>query len=268
VLVLGALTACSGTPESREPARFETTTQVGGLDVDSGFEDRLVAQTSANLLLPSGAGVHLDVVGEEREEDAVFTAAGVSYRTENFRPKLRLGTSTENENIQPEIFAEFELGYISDPEDGYTLTPLVSYRKYRNTAEETALGLSATRYFDAQGDRLWIAQAFGRGTYADPGSNLGFSAGGSLAYSKYDTWSIGLLAEAGRSRYDSVLGAGSVENDFYSLRPFGSIRISDNAELFARLEYYNTEVYDALGGFLGVKFTFDLFGAGSRGGAQ
>lgn len=248
------LAGCGSSPD-RDAALFESTTTTGFLDLDSGFEDRLVATTSASLIQPSGLGLHAELVGEEREEDAVFAIGGVSYHTEHLVPKVRLGTSSENDGILPEFYAEAGVTYISDPEDGFTITPVATYRSYRNSAEESGLGVAGTRYFSASGDFLWIGQTFGRVTLAAPGDNVGVAGGGSLAYSRYATWSLGLLVEAGSGGYDSVLGAGRVDNDFVSARPFASHRLSDNVELFGRLEYYDTDNYIAQGVFVGVKFS-------------
>jgi len=251
------LPGCGG-PVRRDATRLEATVSGGVINVDSGFEDRYVGIATAAARLPSGLGVHAEIVGEAREEDAVLAIGGVSYETENFIPTLRLGTSTDNDNILPSLFAEGQLTYVSAPEDGYTLALVATHRRYRNTAEETAVAFTGTKYLPAFDDYLWIAQGFGRLVLADPGANLGYSAGGSLAFSQYDQWSIGTLLEAGNSRYESVIGAAEVDNDFYSVRPFASLRLTDNLEVFARLEYYDTELFNTFGGFVGVKVTSDI----------
>lgn len=256
--VAAVLPGCGGQPQ-REATRIETTVSGGVINVDSGFEDRYVGTATAAVLLPSGLGVQAEIVGEAREEDAVLAIGGVSYATENFITTVRLGTSTVNEDILPDLFAEGQLTYVSEPEDGYTLTLISTHRRYRNTAEETAVGFVGTKYLPAFDDFLWIAQGFGRLALADPGGNLGYSAGGSLAFSEYNQWAIGTLLEGGNSRYESVIGAVEVENRFFSIRPFASLRLTDNMEIFARLEHYNTEFFNTFGGFAGIKITTDIF---------
>lgn len=238
-----------------EPYVAEGSFSVGHLDLDNDFDDRTIATTNLALRHPNGIGAHVELVGETREEDALFGALGLSYLTSSYSVRGSLGSSSENEGILPQFFALVQASYISPPEQGFIISPYATYRSYRNTAEETVVGTSLTKYFDLPEDQLIIGQLFGAGVLAEPGSNVGYSFGGSAAYGRYDRWQAGLLLEAGDSRYDSVLGAGGVSNDFVSARPFASLRVADNIELFSRLEYYDTDFYDAVGGFLGIKIT-------------
>jgi hypothetical protein len=137
-------------PAPQPAVRGDFQATGGAYAVDNGYSDRAFMGLQGSLYDDSGFGVHMDAVHVQREEEAAFVAAGLSYAvTPGTRLKLMAGTSTDNLEIQPELYlngsATFDLG----PQAGLVITPEVIYRQYRSGTEEV----------QAQGLHLEILQA-------------------------------------------------------------------------------------------------------------
>lgn len=237
-----------------KPSRGDVTVIGGYNDVDSGFDDRGFLTSFANAYSDSGIGYHAEVTGETREETAAFFAAGLSYNTPSVSARGMLGSSTDNEDILPQFYARGEVAYRTDPALGIVVTPSITYREFRNGVEEFNTGGNLTKYFALGEDRQLITQLYGNAIFVDPGDEFGGFGGTDVTYGRYRRWSIGSTFEAGVSNFESVLGAGEVNNAFYSVRPHASIYVTDTVELIGLVSYYDTEEFNIIGGGVGVKF--------------
>ncbi|MCP1335550.1 hypothetical protein [Futiania mangrovi] len=225
--------------------------------MSEGFDDRLYGGIQANTYLGK-LGLHGEVAGALREEDAAYGAAGLSYAlTPEIRAKAMVGTSTSNDSIYPQFLAHGSLEITAAT--GLVLRPAVTYRDYRNDVEETTVGADLTKYFSpfADGGYL-VGQVKGNVSFVSPGSNTGWETGAALTYVTRDGHSAGAEVFGGTMAYDNTVGLSSVsiENDFFGVRPKVGYRLSDATELFVQGEFIDTDAYDVIGGLAGIKVTY------------
>lgn len=224
----------------------------GSASVDEGFDDRDFIGAYLSLFA-DGVGFHADVSSVWREEDATFGAVGVSWdATETLRPLVMIGTSTENLNIMPEVYASAQLRYKPAAAQGWVLTPRLTYRSYRSGGEELQPALDVVRYLppaDASG--YWVVQAGGALSLNSSDEN-GYSVSGGVQTVRANGLSAGVAAEAGKMTYDSLLGIG-VESEFWAVRPSIGYRITPKHEIYLRGEIAETDFYNLQGVLLGVK---------------
>ncbi len=232
----------------------------GAYSVDSGFSDRAFVALQGSLYDETGFGVHVDTSHVQREEEAVFFAAGLSYAiSPSVRAKLMAGTSTENDGIQPDLYLNGSATVDFGPQAGLVLVPELIYRSYRNGVEEVQGQATLNKYFAPFQDGSYIVGSVsGSVNYVTPGDNVGWEAGASLLHVRPRYMSMGLGAVVGSSAYDNQLGATSigVRNDYVGLRPSASMYLSPDVEVFVRGEYLWTDFYELAGGFAGIKYAF------------
>ncbi len=254
------LAVSPGAAGETEVVKTNITVQSGGLSVSNGNSDRFFSSAHLDFLTPSGLGIHTEVSGHVREEDAAFVSGGVSYAlTPMIRPKVVVGSSTRNNQILPSFFTRGEVQFDLGPTAGLLFTPEINYRKYRVGTEEISAGGTITKYFPPLNDGSYLVGSV-RGSVTDvsPGNNTGWEVGGSLIYVAPQFYSFGAEVFGGLMAYDSVLSVGTaaVRNEFVGVRPLASTYASENIELFLRGEYVSTEAYDIAGGSAGVKIAF------------
>lgn len=257
-LVLAGILVMQASPGLAQQS--SASAYAGALSVDSGFDDRYFTGGYIDHYLDSGLGVHAEASGVAREEDAGFFAGGLSYAlNDRLRPQIMAGTSTDNDDILPELYLRGSLEIHSDPEQGIVATPSITYRDYRNGTDEVVPGLSAAIYLPPFADGSYVvAQALGMVMFVDPGSNTGYEIGGGASLNKPGLGSFGLVVTGGEMAYDSVLAtnAPSINNDFVTFRPNIGLFLSGDVELFVRGEYTHTDFYDIVGGLAGLKINY------------
>ncbi|MCL4766014.1 MAG: hypothetical protein KJZ80_07275 [Hyphomicrobiaceae bacterium] len=255
------LIAGSGAPEHAAAqgsgiARSDVATVFGYYGVSDGNSDRRFATAWANVVLAAGLGAHAEVHAMDREEDAGYFAGGLSWNTRAVEVRGWLGTSTANAGILPELHARLEAAYRTRAELGLVLQPAVSFRSYRNGAEEAAIEAQVLKY-TAVGSGSLVLSALARAMLADPGSRGSASFGAGLTYAECRRFSIGLSVEGGRAAYDGLLAPGTVDERYFSIRPAASLFLTDRIELIGLAEYSGRESYDVYGGHVGLKVHLD-----------
>ncbi len=234
----------------------------GAYSASNGYSDRQFAGLFADLHTGK-LGLHGDFVGVFREADAAYGALGLSYRlTDSVRPKLMIGTSTDNRNILPDLLVNGSVEL--KPAKGVVVTPSVTYRRYRTGGKETAPGVAVARYFDFAGDHdgYWVAMAEGLISFNSSDRN-GYLVRAGLQTVRKSGVSLGLNGEFGRMTYLSVLGgspsapplAANVASRLWSVSPSVGYRFG-NKEIFVRAAYIDTQFYTLKSGTLGIKFSF------------
>jgi hypothetical protein len=229
----------------------------GRYNVTDGFKDRTFQTAWGNTWFANGLGVHGEIHHMNREENATFFSAGLSYNTPAYSIKGIAGTSSSNELILPETYGRIEASFRSDPQSGWIVTPSATYRGYRAGIDEGSVELNVSKYVPVAADASLIFQALGRATFIQPGDNFAPSYGGGVSYAVYKKFSIGVLVEGGRASYDAIIGRGSVDEPYVSIRPSASLYITDKLELTASGEFTDRTSYRVDGGFVGVKMYFD-----------
>ena len=241
-----------------EPSSF--TLYGGAAAVNEGFEGRVYTGALLDHYLENDLGLHAEVSGVFREEDAAFFAGGLSYGFgEHVRLKATAGTSSNNDDILPEFYTRGELEIKSSEELGLVARPSITYRNYQSGVDEITPGLDVALYHELSRMNYLVFQVIGSLSYADPGSNLGFEAGGDITWVRRGLFSVGVTSTAGEMAYDNTLAGGpsvAVESEFWTVRPHASLFATKNLEIFARGDFSFNEFYDVTGGLLGVKFTY------------
>lgn len=232
----------------------------GAYAVDSGYADRAFMGLQGSLYDETGFGVHFDAVHVQREEDAAFVAVGASYAvTPGTRLKLMLGSSSDNLEVQPELYVNGSATLDFGPQSGVVVTPEIIYRSYRNGVDEVQAQANVSKYFSPFADGSYLVGSInGSVNHVSPGDNIGWEAGAGVIYVRPRTMSVGLSGVVGSSAYDNQLGLASVgvRNDYAAVRPSVSMYLSPDVEVFARAEYLWTDFYDLAGGYAGIKYTF------------
>ncbi len=242
------------------PLKGDIQLSGGAYAVDSGFSDRGFVALQGSLYEEEGFGVHVDTSYVQREEEAAFFAAGLSYAiTPSTRMKLMAGTSTDNDGILPELYINGSATVDFGPQAGVVVVPELIYRSYRNGVEEVQGQATLNKYFAPFQDGSYIVGSLsGAVNYVTPGDNVGWEAGASVLHVRPRYMSMGLGAVVGSSAYDNELGLASigVRNDYVGVRPSASMYLSPDVEVFVRGEYLWTDFYDLAGGFAGIKYAF------------
>ncbi|MDH3668020.1 MAG: hypothetical protein OEN23_13925 [Paracoccaceae bacterium] len=236
----------------------DVSVYAGALGVSDNIEDRVFAGMFANAYLESGIGFHLDLSGQWREEDAGFGALGISAElSPGIRPKIQIGTSTDNDGILPELFLDGSARVDLGSATGTILDVGSAYRDFRNGVEEISIRGEVIKYFSPFSDgSFMIGQAYVSGIHADPGSNIGWEARAGVTYVVPSAWTVGVTVAGGQMAYDDVTTLVGVENDFLALRPHISFSLSDRLELFTQGEFLTSDEYDIAGGLAGIKIKF------------
>jgi hypothetical protein len=236
--------------------RNNVTIYASALAVSGGLTDRQAVGAFVNAY-EGDVGVHGDFVYVNREEDAGFGAVGFSWRlSEEFRPKIMVGASTDNSGVLPEFSAALSMQIRPEEFEGWIFTPSLTHRSYRNGVEESRPAFEAVKYFSLASDQggYYVAQGRVSATMTGEESNR-YSFSGGLQTVRKSGVTYGLSAEGGWLDYDSILGADGSRR-FFALRPSVSLRIDQGCEVFVRGEYANTDLYDAIGATSGLKFEF------------
>lgn len=228
------------------------TTYAGASAVSDGFADRSYVGSFVNIY-DGDLGVHGDFLAVNREENALYGAIGMSWTaTDRLRPRLMIGTSSNNSNILPEFSAAVSLQFAPGERSGWILTPAASYRSYRNGGEETRLSFEAAKYFTLPNDTggYYVAQAKLGASRTDSGAE-GYTFGGGIQTIRKSGLAYGINFEAGRVIYDSFDGIGA-ENNYHAVRPTLGFRFDDR-EIFVRGEFVDTQFYSLVGAMVGFK---------------
>jgi hypothetical protein len=234
----------------------EATAYAGVATVTNGFQDRYYGGVFSDTYF-SSVGVHADISYVDREENGLYGALGLSFQaTDTLRPKIMVGTSTGNFDILPKIYVSLSTQYKSSDEDGWTFTPSVAYRQYRNKGEETLPSLDFSKYFKMDSDEsgYWAVQGHGAVSFNNS-SSTGYSAGGGLQTVRSTGLTAGVYAEGGRMTYDSIIGIG-VQTDYWAIRPSLGYQFSQSHEFFVRGEYTHTDFYNVTGALIGFKVSY------------
>jgi hypothetical protein len=239
-----------------EVERSNVTVYGGGLGVSDDFDDRAFGGAFYNQYFGT-TGIHADVVGISREQDSVFAALGVSWQTDpRLRPRIMLGTSSNNENIHPEFYASVQFAIRPDPQGQTTFTPSITVRNYRSGAEELIPGVDAVYYFSIPGDDegYYAAQGKIAVSFITADENA-YALGAGVQTVRANGLSFGFFFEFGNLVHDDLIGTGE-RTDFYSFRPSAGFRLTPEHEIFVRGEFAHTDFYDTTGGLVGYKRTF------------
>jgi hypothetical protein len=237
--------------------RANLTAYAGYLDVTKGFHDRQYEGFFYNQYFGE-FGLHADVVSVQREEDSTFGAIGFSWQAnQELRPQLMVGTSTENTDIHPDAYASLQVQIRPTSDTRTIITPSLTYRHFRNGAEEIIPGFDAVYYFSSPSDTegYYVVQGGADVSIAPHNNDDGYTVGAGLQTVRSNGLTFGVYAEGGRIVYDALIGVGQ-KTEFYSVRPSIGFRLNPEWELFARGEFTHTDFYDIRGGLVGVKYTF------------
>jgi len=191
----------------------------------------------------------------DREETADYLAGALSWRTGSTELRAWLGSSSSNVAILPELYARIEGTYWASPATGFTFSPALSYRSFRNGAEEATLEAQFAKYMPLDAGTL-VLTAFGRATAVDPGSHISGSLGAGLIYTHTGEFSVGFHVEGGRAAYDGLLAPGKLDELYASIRSNVSFVLTDDVELTGLMEYSTRDSYSIYGGQIGLKFYF------------
>jgi hypothetical protein len=230
---------------------------LGHYHVSNGFSDRTFATAWGNTWFAGGLGLHAESHYMDREEEAAFFAAGVSYNSPSFSLRGTLGTSSDNLNILPDLYGRLEASFRSSPETGWVLIPALTRREYPNGADETELQGQLLKYLPVGQTTSLIFQALVRGTWVSPGDHFVTTFGGGITYADYRKFSLGLAVEGGRAAYDATFGIGSIDEAYIAVRPSLSIYLTDKIEFVAQGEFSERESYNVMGAHVGLKFYFE-----------
>lgn len=243
--------------DAQGPVRSDVQAIFGRYNVTNGFSDRTFETAWGNAYFANGLGVHAEIHNMNREEDATFFAAGLSYNKQSFSLRGTVGTSTDNVNILPEAYARLEASFRTPPETGWVFTPSVTYRDYPNGANETELQGQVLKYVPIGRTASLILMGLVRGTWIDPGDHFVTSIGGGITYAEYRKFSVGVVVEGGRAAYDATFGIGSIDEPYIAVRPSVGIYLTNSIELVAQGEFSDRDSYRVMGGHLGLKFYFE-----------
>lgn len=248
---IAPLLALVATPALAAPDISTATLYSGYYSASRGYTDRFVVGAYGDLY--NGAmGIHFDLAHVDREQNASFGAAGLSYAlNDQAKVKVMAGSSTGNGTILPSLFL---LGSLQlKPAPGWIVTPQVIYRRYRIGGREIAPSIATARYFDIPSDTggYYVAQA-NVGLSFTNGGNTGWAAGAGLTTIRKSGLSLGANLTAGHMAYDSIFGTG-VRSSFYGGGATIGHRIGGGNELYVRADVSHTKFYTVSGAMLGFK---------------
>lgn len=256
--IFAATCTLCGVPATVQAKEKSTVTVYAGvLAPNKGLDARTYAGTFVDYYLVEDVAIHADVVGVNREESAAYGAVGVSWQmTNHVRPKIMLGTSSNNLAILPDQYAAFTVALKPGSNSGWIVTPGVTYRHYRNGNRETLGTLGVAKYFNLRGDKhgYYVVQASVTTSLAGNGRGRSSATIG-LQTVRANRVSFGLSAEAGALIRDPIVG-GTGGGRYFAIRPTLSVPATRNLDVFLRGEYADTELYQAAGGTTGLKVAF------------
>jgi hypothetical protein len=230
---------------------------VGALSLDKNLGTRQFAGGFADVYVDDKLGLHADIVEVQREENALYASVGASFMlSKNVRPKLMVGTSTDNTAILPDQFVGLTVRITPGTNSGWVMTPGIAYRHYRNGDRDTLGSLAVAKYFklpiDSHG--YYVVQGSVTTTFQRNGRAMGSGSLG-LQTVRSSGVSFGVTGEAGALVRDPIAGQ-TGSGEFFAIRPSLSVPIVRGVEIFARAEYADTTLYTAKGGTTGVKLGF------------
>jgi hypothetical protein len=252
-LSLAATLALAAASPALAAGEKSTATLYGGYyAADNGYEDRMVIGSFVDLYQGAN-GFHLDSAYVNREQNAAFGAVGYSRQLgDKVRAKVMVGTSTDNDNILPELFLSGSLQF--KPANGLIVIPSVTHRQYRTGGKETAPAVQVAKYFNISGDKggYYVAQADG-GLSFNSSEDTGWSLGAGLTSVRKSGLTFGASARVGYMSYDSVLGTG-VRSDIYGVSASIGHRVGKGAEVYLRGDVSKTDFFTVSGAMIGLKF--------------
>lgn len=253
--MIAATTALSALPAlAQDNGRASLT--FGHLNVDSGLQDRSSVALTGAFNVSQETELLFDISRQEREEDATYVSAGVSQKFGNKTGRLVFGTSTQNAGILPEFFVEGGLTVDAGPQSGVLYTATASHARYRNGSDLTRLGGEVVKYHKPnQSGGYFITQANAFLSNANPGGNTGWEVGGAITYVSGQSWTVGASGSLGNSAYEAATRT-TVENRFWSVRPFVTYDLGQSTTLVMRGEYVDSDLFNIQGGSIGVNFQF------------
>ena len=236
--------------------RADVMTVFGYYGVTSGNSNRRFVTTWGNAYFENGLGTHAEVHFMDREERAAYAAGGVSWGRDFGEIRGWLGSSTENAGILPALYARIEGSYRTSPQTGLVFRPALTYRNFRNGAQDATAELEIAKYVSLPLGSL-ILTCLARAMVTDPGDHTSASFGAGLIYAQTGRASAGFTIEGGRAKYDGLLTPARLNESYLSVRPTVSFYLTDSVELIGLAEYSSQESYDAFGGYVGLKVRFD-----------
>lgn len=253
----GAMAALAASPAHADGKdRSYVLTYAGLLDL-MGADTRVYAGGMAEIYVANGLGVHADIVTVDREEDATYFGGGLSYRVnDTFRPKIMVGTSTNNRAVLPDLFLQGSVRITPGHNSGWVITPGVTYRHFRDGKHETVGSLQLAKYFSISGDRngYYVAQV-GAETTIEANSPARLAFNGGISTVRKSGVIFGVNGEVGTLFRDPIATSG-FRGRFFAVRPNLELPLFDRFSLTTRGEYIDTQLYDAVGGSAGVKVKF------------
>lgn len=229
----------------------------GVLDLGANLDTRIYQGGFADIYTDDNVGFHADIVHVDREENATYFAGGISFAlTDHVRPKIMVGSSTDNTAILPDIYASFGVQFKPGENSGWVLTPGVAYRHYRNGTEDTIGSFAVAKYFSVPWDHngYYAAQA-SISTSLSATDRARVSATAGLQTVRKSGVGLGVTGEVGALVRDPVLGT-NLRGRYFAVRPNLAVPLFPKVQLIARGEYAETELYTAQGGSTGIKVEF------------
>ena len=255
-LIATATSLVLAVPATAQETSGRAALTFGYLNVDSGLQDRRTTALNGAATVSDDIEILFDITRQEREEDATYFAAGISRKFGDTTGRLTFGTSTTNTGILPEFFVEGAVTVDNGPEAGTLFTVLASHSKFRNGSDVTRIGGEAVKYYDPNENGGYvITQANAFLSNANPGGNTGWEIGGAITYVSGQSWTLGASGSLGNSAYEALTTT-TVENRFWSVRPFFTYDLGDSTTLVMRGEYVKSDLFDIQGGSIGVNFQF------------
>lgn len=255
-LIVAATAAFSAHSAVAQESVGRASLTFGQLNLDSGLQDRQTTSLTGAVSVAPNTELLFDISRQQREEDATYFAAGLSQKFGDTTGRLTFGTSTTNTGILPEFFVEGALTVDSGPEAGTLFTVLASHSRYRNGSDVTRLGGEVVKYYDPNANGgYFITQANAFLSNANPGGNTGWEIGGAVTYVSGQSWTLGASGSLGNSAYEAATRT-TVENRFWSIRPFVTYDLGDSTTIVMRGEYVDSDLFKIQGGSIGVNFQF------------
>lgn len=251
------LAAIPGTANAQAAVPESTAFGFGGYaSVSDGIKDRAYAGLMVDKYLASGFGLHLDATSVWREEDAAFAAVGASFSLGKARPRLMIGSSTDNRGILPELYVSGQIRAQVGPST--LVTPAVAYRKYRNGTKEYLPALEVVHYFSIAGDRGGYYAAQGRISRSIVNTRskdtMAYALG--LSTVRKSGLILGIGGEVGKLAYSDLISTG-LKSDYWAVRPSVSIPLRKGMSLNIRGDYTRNDFYKTVGGLVGLRFKLD-----------
>lgn len=238
------------------------TVYAGNTSPTNGYANRVYAGAMADVYTKKGVGIHADVSGVSREEDAAFASIGLSYAiAPGVRPRITAGTSTNTRNIYPEVYVSGQVRV--EAGKSTIITPSFSWRAFRNDVSELTPALDVAHYFTIPGDSGGFYAVQGRGTlsFIDR-AEMAYSISGGILTKRRSGISLGIHGEGGRLSYSGLNGpagtfAPGFRSPYWAIRPSLGFDIGSGNEIFLRGEYSHNDAFDTRGVLIGFKKTFE-----------